>query len=141
MGAYTTRRKGSDMRTLTITVYIHVEPDAVMAYASNPTHLPAWSPGFARSVTPDGAQWVVEMEEGTVRLWFSPPNADGILDHVVYLPNGDEVMNTMRVVSKGAGSEVSFLLHQREGMSETQLHDDAARIQADLHRLKALLED
>lgn len=129
------------MRTLTITVDIKVEPDAVMAYASDPRHLPEWAPGFARSVTQDGNEWVVQMAEGFVRLWFTPPNADGVLDHVVRLPNGEEVMNTMRVVSKGAGSEVSFLLHQRPGMTEAQFAEDAALVQADLQRLKDLLED
>ncbi|TAK94282.1 MAG: SRPBCC family protein [Aquabacterium sp.] len=129
------------MRTLTITVDINVEPDAVMAYASNPRHLPEWAPGFARSVTPDGDEWMVQMAEGVVRMWFTPPNADGILDHVVRMPNGEEVMNTMRVAAKGSGSEVSFLLHQRAGMTDTQLAADAALVQADLQRLKDILED
>lgn len=128
------------MHTLTLTVDIHVEPDAVMAYASDPRHLPEWAPGFARSVTPDGDEWLVQMNEGQVRVWFTPPNADGILDHVVRLPNGEEVMNTMRVVPKGHGSEVSFLLHQRTGMSDAQFAQDAALVQADLQRLKDLLE-
>ncbi|HEX5354987.1 MAG TPA: SRPBCC family protein [Aquabacterium sp.] len=129
------------MRTLTLTVDINVEPDAVMAYASDPRHLPEWAPGFARSVTPDGDEWLVQMNDGLVRLWFTPANADGILDHVVRLPNGEEVMNTMRVVPKGCGSEVSFLLHQRPGMSEAQFAEDAALVQADLQRLKDLLDD
>ncbi len=129
------------MRTLTIKVAINVPPDAVMAYASNPRHLPEWAPGFARSITPEGDEWLVQMPDGIVRLWFTPPNADGILDHVVHLPNGEEVMNTMRVVPHGTGCEVSFLLHQRDGMSEAQLAEDAGLIEADLNRLRALLED
>ena len=47
----------------------------------------------------------------------------------------------MRVTSKGSGSGVSFLLHQRPGMSETQFTEDAALVQADLQRLKDMLED
>lgn len=129
------------MRTLTITVEINVAPDAVMAYASDPRHLPEWAPGLARSVTPDGDEWLVQMADGVVRLWFTPPNADGILDHVVRMPNGEEVMNTMRVVPKGSGSQVSFLLHQRTSMSEAQFAEDAALVQADLQRLKDILED
>lgn len=129
------------MRTLTITVAIHVEPDAIMAYASNPLHLPEWAPGFARSVTADGDEWLVQMADGQVRMWFTPPNADGILDHIVRMPDGEDVMNTMRVTAQGAGSEVSFLLHQRAGMSEAQFAEDTALVQADLQRLKDILED
>ena len=129
------------MRTLTLSVNINVEPDEVMAYASDPRHLPEWAPGFARSVQADGDEWVVQMAEGQVRMWFTPPNADGILDHVVRMPDGEEVMNTMRVTTKGSGSEVSFLLHQRAAMNDAQLAADAALVQADLQRLKDILED
>lgn len=129
------------MRTLNISVDIAVEPDAVMAFASDPVHLPQWAPGFARSVEPDGDEWIVHTADGPVRLWFTPPNADGVLDHVVRLPNGEEIMNTMRVLSHETGSVVSFVLHQREGMSEAQFEEDVELVRADLLNLKALLED
>lgn len=131
------------MRTLTITVDIAVAPDAVMAYASNPLHLPQWAPGFASSISPSGDEWLVRMADGTeVRLWFTPPNADGILDHVVYLPDGEEVMNTMRVTPGDAGgSTVSFVLHQRQGMNDAELMRDAELVRADLLRLRSMLED
>jgi hypothetical protein len=129
------------MRTITIKVDIHIHTDAVMAYACNPLHLPQWAAGFARSIKRENEEWVVQTAEGLVRLWFTPPNADGILDHIVRMPNGEEIINTMRVVPKGSGSEVSFLLHQRRGMDDKQLAEDAALVQADLQRLKALLED
>lgn len=129
------------MHTLTITVDIAVSPDAVMAYASDPHHLPQWAPGFARSIQPLGDEWLVRMAEGEVRMWFTPPNADGILDHVVYLPDGGEVMNTMRVTCCDTGSTVSFVLHQRQGMTEADFLRDADLVRADLNRLKGLLED
>ncbi len=123
-----------------ITVEIAVPPDEVMAYASDPRHLPEWAPEFARSVTPEGAEWVVQTVEGPVRMRFTPPNAEGILDHVVHLPNGEEVLNTLRVTAHGHGSQVSFLLLQRAGMSDAQFARDASLVQADLLRLKTLLE-
>lgn len=129
------------MRTLNITVDIAVEPDAVMAFAADPRNLPRWAPGFARGIAPESDEWVVQTEQGPVRLWFTPPNADGILDHVVRLPNGDEIMNTMRVLAHATGSTVSFVLHQHAGMSEAQFAQDAELVRADLLNLKALLED
>lgn len=63
------------------------------------------------------------------------------MDHVVRLPNGEEIMNTMRVLAHEIGSTVSFVLHQRQGMSEAQFEQDAELVRADLLNLKALLED
>ncbi len=130
------------MRSRTLIVEIATTPDDVMAYASDPRHLPLWAPGFARSVKPqDDGSWLVQMIEGNVTMWFTPPNADGILDHTVRLPNGVEVLNQMRVAACNVGSEVSFVLHQQEGMSNDQFELDAALIQSDLDRLRIILED
>jgi hypothetical protein len=130
------------MRSLTVTVEIATTPDDVMAYASDPRHLPDWAPGLAVSVKPEADAWRVQMLDGTsALLWFTPPNADGILDHTVRLPNGVEVLNQMRVAASHMGSEVSFVLNQLEGMSDEQFEQDADQIRADLDRLRIILED
>jgi len=130
------------MRSRTITVEIATSPDDVMAYASDPRHLPLWAPGFARSLKPqDDGSWLVQMIDGNVTMWFTPPNADGILDHTVHLPNGTEVFNQMRVMASHVGSEVSFVLKQREGLSDDQFALEAELVQSDLDRLRIILED
>lgn len=130
------------MRSQTITVEIVTTPDDVMAYASDPRHLPDWAPGLALSVQAEDDGWRVKMRDGSsAMLWFTPPNADGILDHTVRLPNGAEVFNQMRVVASHMGSEVSFVLNQLEGMSDEQFEQDAEQIRADLERLRIILED
>ena len=130
------------MRSLTVTVEIATSPDDVMAYASDPRHLPLWAPGFARSVKQqsDGS-WLVQMVEGTVTMWFTPPNADGILDHTVRLANGTEVFNQMRVTACHIGSQVSFVLNQTADMSDEQFEFDAELVRSDLDRLRVILED
>lgn len=34
---------------------------------------------------------------------FAPTNPFGVLDHIVRLPSGDEVLNPMRVIPAGVG--------------------------------------
>ena len=63
-----------------------------------------------------------------------------VLDHVVTLPEGQLVLNPMRVVCNGEGSEVMFTLFQLGGMSDGQFAKDAKMVEADLQTLKAVLE-
>lgn len=129
------------MSALTITVDIAVPPDDLMAYASEPSHLPEWAPGFACSIAPEGDSWVAQTTNGPVRVRFTPPNADGILDHTIQLPNGTEIINRMRVAPHEIGSQVSFELNQRDDMSDEQFEADADMVRSDLERLKLILED
>jgi len=57
------------------------------------------------------------------------------------LPDGQSVLNPMRVVANGDGSEVMFTLFQLPGMSEEQFATDAGMVEADLRTLKTVLED
>jgi hypothetical protein len=75
-----------------------------------------------------------------MRFRFVPPNELGVLDHHVELPDGQEVLNPMRVVPNGAGSEVIFTLFQRPGMSDEEFARDARTVETDLRKLKSVLE-
>ena len=73
---------------------------------------------------------------------FAPPNAFGVLDHVVTLPSGESVYNPMRVIPDGdARCEVVFTLRRRAGVSDDDFDADARAVAADLETLRALLED
>jgi hypothetical protein len=89
----------------------------------------------------DGAQWIVETPDGPVRLRFATWNQWGVLDHLVTLPSGGQVVVPMRVVQNGAGSEVLFTLFQRPGTSDAQFYEDAVLVQRDLETLKRVLEE
>ena len=71
---------------------------------------------------------------------FTPSNDLGVLDHDVTLPTGETQHNPMRVLHHPDGAEVVFTLRRSAGMSDEQLEEDAATIAADLHKLKAVLE-
>lgn len=92
-------------------------------------------------LTPEG--WIADSPMGVVQVEFTGTNAHGVLDHVVQLPSGEQVYNPMRVLPAGVGEprcEVVFTVRQRPGMSNEEFEADVAAVQADLERLRELLE-
>ncbi|HTJ71524.1 MAG TPA: hypothetical protein VL551_28535 [Actinospica sp.] len=112
----------------------------VYAYASDPAHLPEWASGLGTGVTEEGGTWWVETGSGRLGLEFAPHNDYGVLDHNVILPTGEVVYNPLRVVANAEGSEIVFTLRRTPDMTDEDFDRDAALVQADLTRLKQLLE-
>lgn len=77
---------------------------------------------------------------GRITIAFVPQNPYGVLDHTVTLPSGEKVLNPMRVVPNGDGSEVCFTLFRRPGMSDAEFETDADMVARDLEKLKTILE-
>jgi uncharacterized protein YndB with AHSA1/START domain len=119
----------------TVSVTIDRSPADVYAYAGDPANLPEWS--FVGSITPDGDAWIAEVPGARTRMTFTPPNAYGVLDHDVELPDGTVVHVPMRVVAHGTGSEVLFTTFTRPGVD---LDADLDAVRTDLARLKRTLE-
>jgi hypothetical protein len=124
-----------------VSVSIARRPDEVYEFASDPSNLPRWAAGLARTeVRQDGDAWVADAPFGKVRVRFAERNALGVMDHDVTLESGVSVHNAMRVVPNGDGSEFIFTLIRRPGMSDTHFARDKAAVEADLKTLKDLLE-
>lgn len=128
------------MNSRTITVSIDQAPAAVYAFASNPENLPQWVRSFCLSVRQSGNAWQMETPTGWIGIEFVPTNDLGVLDHIVTLPEGQAILNPMRVVGNGEGSEVMFTLFQLPGMSDEQFSKDAQMVETDLRSLKTVLE-
>lgn len=126
--------------SVTLSISIASPPSAVAAFVADPRNLPQWAGGFAHAVRQVGDEWRVETGEGEVGLRFSGPVAHGILDHVVTLAPDLQVYVPMRVVPNEQGSEVMFTLFQLPAMTEHRLQQDIALVQADLQRLKRVME-
>jgi hypothetical protein len=124
----------------TLSVSIDRAPADVYAFVAQPTNLTRWAGGLARSVRRDGDGWVVEMPQGTVGFRFVGDNDLGVLDHTVTIAPGVEILNPMRVVPNGSGSEMLFTLFQLPGMLDGEFAEDAALVQQDLQTLKRVLE-
>jgi hypothetical protein len=112
----------------------------VYEYASNPANLPHWAPGLGSSVEKVDGKWFVETESGRVGVAFAERNKYGVLDHDVTLPSGEVIYNPMRVVPNGDGCEVVFSVRRLPDMSDEDFARDAGLVQADLTRLKHVLE-
>jgi hypothetical protein len=112
----------------------------VYRYASDPANLPAWAPGLGSSVQNIDGRWFVETPAGPAGFAFVERNEFGVLDHEVTLPSGEVIYNPMRVVPIGDGCEVVFTLRRLPDMSIEDFERDAGLVQADLTRLKQVVE-
>ncbi|MBM2621320.1 SRPBCC family protein [Actinoplanes sp. LDG1-06] len=113
----------------------------VYAYVSNPAHLTTWAPGLGSSVEQVDGSWYVQSDVlGRVKVDFAPKNGFGVLDHVVTLETGEQVLNPVRVVPYGEGSEIVFSVRRPPGTSDEAFARDTGAVTADLARLKDILE-
>lgn len=109
-------------------VWIEVTVPVAYDFIADPSNLPSWAAG-------------VDVSQVTVE--FSPPNAFGVLDHVVRTPSGDAFYNPMRVIPAGDGRgrcELVFTVRRRPGMTDREFSADIAAVSADLQTLKRVLE-
>jgi uncharacterized protein YndB with AHSA1/START domain len=129
------------MRSRHVSVVIHRPPAEVYAFVADPDNLPRWAVGLATSeVTREGDVLVVASPMGQVRVVFAEHNPYGVLDHDVTTPDGTTTANPMRVVAHPEGAEVLFTVRQL-ALSDQEHERDAGLVQADLERLRDLLED
>jgi hypothetical protein len=130
-------------RARTISVSIAVPASEVYAFVSDPRSIPKWASGLGTTPTAlaDGS-WRVETPAGPMRVSFAPSNDFGVVDHVVTPLSGEapSVDVPLRVIQNGSGSEVMLTLFQQPGMSDAQFAADGALIEADLARLKEVIE-
>jgi len=124
----------------TISVSIDRDWREVYAYASQPQNLPHWASGLGSGVERSGEEWTAKGPEGPIRIRFAPPNDYGVLDHVVIVVPGVEILIPMRVIPNGSGSEIALTLFRLPGMSDEKFVADADWVRRDLGALKALLE-
>ena len=112
----------------------------VYRYAADPANIPMWAPGLGSSVENVDGRWFVETPAGRAGFAFLERDEFGVLDHEVTLPSGDVIYNPMRVVPDGDGCEVVFTLRRLPDMSDADFERDAGLVQADLNRLKRVME-
>lgn len=130
-------------RSHTVSVSVEAPPERVAGFVADPANLPKWATAFCRSVRQseaDGGEWIIETPDGPMTIQFVEPNEFGVLDHVVRSAPGIEILNPMRVVPNGSGSEVLFTLFQASGVLEGKFAEDMASVERDLRTLKGVLE-
>ena len=128
------------MNSRTITVTIDRPPADVYSYVSNPANFPEFAPSFVRSARQESGEWILETTAGPMVVRFVEQNSFGVLDHTVQLPSGETVLNAMRVVANGSGSDVMMTVLQRPEMSAEEFANDADAVRRDLATLRSVLE-
>lgn len=123
----------------TLAVSIERAPQEVYDYIVDPRHLPDWVPSFAQSVRQEGEDWIVDTAGGPARIDFVPRNPWLVADHHVYLGDGTTVLNPLRVIPNGEGSEVVFTLIREASQSAAEFDELAGVVQDDLDRLRSVL--
>jgi hypothetical protein len=128
------------LRARTLSVSIERPPRQVYAFIRTVENLPRWASGLGTAVRKGPQGWILDTASGPLGFAFVADNDLGVLDHVVTLAPGVDVLNPMRVVANGSGSEVSFTLFRLPGMTAEKFAEDAGMVERDLHALKRVLE-
>ncbi len=126
----------------TIAFDIASSTDRVYAYLSEPLNYPHWAPvvdGRFEQLEPRVWRALLPFGERTIR--FCPPNHLGVLDHSEEPPEGEAMVNPMRVVPRHEGCHLTFTFFRRPGMSDGEFSSALEWIQADFLALKSLLEN
>jgi hypothetical protein len=123
-----------------ISISINKPTENVYQFASNPENIPLWVE-FIQSMTQKSEHiWNAETDLGSLQIEFPPKNLFGIMDHIVILPDGSTVINPMRVITNGTGSELVFTLFWMPNRTEKEFKQDAKLVEIDLNKIKTLLE-
>lgn len=111
---------------------------AVFDLVADPRNLPRWAPGFARSVRPDGDDWLVDSGEGGTRITVPVSREQGTVDFV--LTDDPRRASYSRVVPNGDGSEYMFTIFFPDGTDEAAVAKQMTIIEEELATVRALCE-
>lgn len=129
----------STLRSQTRTISIDASPDAVLDLVGDPRRLPDWAPDFARSVRPEGGDWLVEDGTGESRITVRVSREHGTVD---LLAAADPRRGAFtRVVPNRTGSEYLFTLFFPRETPEPAITQQMAIIEGELQTVRALCED
>jgi hypothetical protein len=127
-------------RAEVIHVSILAPPREVIAFLVDVLNWTSWAP-WIRSVSRSSDRgWTLDTDAGRMAVRFVEQNALGVLDHEVTLQSGTRVLNSMRVLANGSGSELMMVVFQSPDVSADQFARDVEAVRDDLARIKSLSE-
>ena len=112
----------------------------VYAFVSDPANVPRWAEGLATVVENVAGRWLLGTGSDRSSVAFAERNTFGVVDHEVTLPSGEVVDVPMRVIRNGDGCDVVLTVRRQPGMTDADFDRDSGLVQADLGRLKRVLE-
>jgi carbon monoxide dehydrogenase subunit G len=127
-------------RTAVVHTSIKAPPQDLVAFLRDMETWKSWAPWIESVVRSSPLDWTLETEAGPMKVHFVEPNSFGILDHQVTLATGVRVLNAMRVLPNGTGSELVMVLFQSPTMSANDFERDIQSVTDDLSRLRETAE-
>ena len=128
------------MRSDTQSVTIAATAKQVLSFVADGANLPRWAIGFAKSVRPDGAGWIVSTAQGEVPTAIAADERTGTVDFRIVPAPGVVATAYARVMPNGEGAEFVFTQFQQPGVPDEVFGQLAAAVGHELVALKALLE-
>lgn len=105
-----------------------------------PENFAHWAAGMGTPKENHGDEWTVVTPVGDAKVVFSPANDFGVVDHTVFLPDGQIVHVPVRAVRNGDMTDVQLTLFRQPTMSDADFERDKGLVRQDLKTLKAYLE-
>jgi hypothetical protein len=127
-------------RTEVVHVSILAPRQEVISFLSDLTNWKTWAPWIHSVRRSSARDWTLETQAGPMKVHFVEPNALGVLDHEVTLASGVTVLNSMRVLANGSGSELVMVVFQSPEASTEEFERDVQAVRDDLARLKKVAE-
>ena len=125
---------------MVVHISILATPKSVIAFLTDMDNWKTWAP-WVRSVKRlSEGSWSLDTKDGAMMVRFVEPNSLGVLDHQVTVAAGMTVLNAMRVVPNGSGSELVMVVTQSPQMSSEQFEQDVQAVTDDFARLKTAAE-
>lgn len=125
--------------TRNISVGVGCPLDMAYDFLHRPENFPLWASGLCSAIKQEGNDWIAQTPNGAMKIAFTEWNKFGILDHLVFGPNGAFYVS-MRIVPNGEGSEIVFTLFRNAEMTDEKFEQDAVWVKKDLTEVKNMLE-
>lgn len=119
---------------------IAAPPQKLIAWLSDMNTWKSWAPWIQTVTKSSPRDWTLATDAGTMKVRFVEPNAFGVLDHEVTLESGVTVLNSLRVVPNGSGSELVMVVVHRPDMTNDEFERDVQAVTDDLARMKKTAE-
>jgi len=129
-------------RAHTITVSIAYPYEAAYRFLADPRNYGEWAAVDKDTFRQlENGDWSAETTFGGLRHFrFTPTNAFGVLDHVVFVPGQPMLWTPMRVTPNQEGTDLVFTFYQRPGVSDAEFASAIEWVTTDFLTLKTLLE-
>jgi len=120
----------------TLTASLPGNPREIFARISDPENLPAWHSSFCRSLRRENGLLIAESPRGPVPMRFIRDDHSLVLDLLIEVKEGIELLCAIRLLPNGDGSEIIWTLVKPEGISDSVFHEQLRWAGSALHSLR-----